>query len=107
MRRVQAEPLGREQVDDIDVGTFHQGRQALAGGASELLGLDLGAAENLVVDRRDPEPVVQPQERRLVPGLPEPAQADHSHPEPDVLRLDQSRLLAQPRRRSLRSADRA
>ena len=103
---MQAEPLGREQVDDVDVGPLHQGRQPLAGGAAELLGLDLGPAEDLVVDRRDLEPVLQPRQRRLVPGLPEPAQADHSHPEPNVFRLAQSRLLAQPCRRSLRAADR-
>jgi len=61
---------------------------------------------NLVIDCGDPEPVLQPCQRRLVPGLPEPTQADDTHPEPNVFRLVQIRLLALPGRHFLRAADR-
>ena len=91
---MQPEPLARQQVDHVDVGPLDQRRQPLAGRAADLGRLDLGPAKDLIVDRRDPEPVLQPCQRRLVPGLPEPAQSDHPDPEPNVLRPDQARLLA-------------
>ena len=92
--RMQPEPLARQQIDDVDVGPLHQRREPLGRRAADLARLDLGAATHLVVDRRDPEPILQPGQRRLVPGLPEPAQSDHTHPEPNWLRPDQAPLLA-------------
>ena len=91
---MKPEPLARQQVDHIDIGPLHQRGQSLAGRAADLGGLELGPAKHRVVDGRHPEPIVQTGQRRLVPGLPEPAQPDDSDTEPHVLRPDQARLLA-------------
>src|SRR5262249_6631160 len=91
---MQAEPLTGQEVDDIDIRPLDQGGQPLAGGAADLGRLDLRPAINLVINGRDPKPVVQPCQRRLVPGFPQPPQADHPDPEPNLLRTDQARLLA-------------
>ena len=91
---MKPEPLARQEVDHIDVGPLHQRGQSFAGRAADLGRFELGAAKHRVVDGRDPEPILQTGQRRLVPGLPEPAQPDDSHPEPHVLRPDQARLLA-------------
>src|SRR5262245_12050025 len=93
---MQPEPLARQEVDHIDVGPFHQGREARAGGAANLRGLDLGTAVDLVVHGGDPEPIVQPRQRRLVPGLPQPPQSDDPDPEPNLIQPSQARLLAIP-----------
>ena len=86
---MEAEPLGRQQVDGLDVGPLDQLGQPVAGGAAELLGLQGRPARDLVVDGADLEPVLHPGQRRLVPGFPEPAQADHTDPEPDASRRGQ------------------
>ena len=103
---MQPEPLRRQQVDDIHVRAFDQGRESLDGRTAELLGLELGPAVNLVIDGGDQEPVRQSCQRRLVPALPEAAQTDHSDPEPNLFRLAQDRLLALPHRDPRRQADR-
>ena len=54
---MQAEPLGREQVHGVDVGSLDQLGEPRARRAAELRGLDLGPPVDLVVNRRDVEAV--------------------------------------------------
>ena len=100
---MEAEPLGRQQVDDVDVGPLDQRDQPVDGRAAELAGLDLGPAGDLVVDGGDLEPVPHLRQGRLVSGLPEPAQADHPDPEPDVFGTCQGRLPTRRRAAPARS----
>src|SRR6202034_257349 len=76
------------------VRAFHQRGQSFAGRTADLGGFELGAAKHGVVDGCHPKPIVQTGQRRLVPGLPEPAQPDDSHTEPHMPRPAQARLLA-------------
>ena len=102
-QRVQAEPLGREEVNGVDVRPVDEGRDALGRVAGERPGLDLGAAGHLVVDGGDAESVGHPGQGRLVPRLPEPAEPDHADAEPVLSRRRQHRLPGPARSAILRT----
>ena len=91
--RVQAEPLARQKVNHIDVGAFDERGQSFAGRTADLGCLELGAPIDGVVNGRDAKSIFQARQRRLVAGLPQPAQSDDPDPEPLVLRPGQSCLL--------------
>ena len=78
--RMEAEPLGGQQVDDIDVGSFHQRPDASDRRAADLSGLDLRPPRDLIVHRDNLEAVAHLQQRGLVASLPEPSQTDDADP---------------------------
>ena len=70
---MKPEPLSRKEVNHIDVRSFYECRQSLAGRAANLSGLKLGSSINRVIDGRDLKPVFEARQRRLVASLPQPA----------------------------------